>query len=493
MPSPTCEVKEGAGAYQATTNGVNVAANASTTIHLVSSAGVNAWSIECIGTDELSSAATVNAGLTVDSGAKTAAFTYPNATGRALIFRSKVNNGLDVNGAVDASLTTTFGIYSLVSSRRCHAINETFESDSTFGWVAGMNDIIRTGGGGTPGGSDTQVQYNNGGAFGGMTGLLYDDSTNRAQLVNPIEFKNGANLGALTMTPTASRTITVPDVTGTVAILDAAQTLTNKTIAAGSNTITALANANVDAAAAIAGTKIDPAFGSQNVSTSGNITLSGASSKLDFSSTGFVEFGTNPSTTGSIRFPSDGRIYNRNSANSADLGTIGYDGSNNLVIGDNGNALSLMAGSTCELRSAGDVLLTRNGGQITFGLFTASGSINSQNGTNTFTTAFARTTDATVTTLYSLTLPANSAACFEVILLARDIATDASAFFRIGYGAYRAGGGATETGTVDVTSKTAALAAAATADISGNDMRIRITGIAATTIDWQAQIRHIVN
>ncbi len=35
------------------------------------------------------------------------------------------------------------------------------------------------GGGGTPGGSDTQIQYNNGGAFGGASGLIYDDVNNR--------------------------------------------------------------------------------------------------------------------------------------------------------------------------------------------------------------------------------------------------------------------------------------------------------------------------
>jgi hypothetical protein len=35
----------------------------------------------------------------------------------------------------------------------------------------------QSGGGGTPGGSDGQVQYNNGGAFGGASGLYYQDST----------------------------------------------------------------------------------------------------------------------------------------------------------------------------------------------------------------------------------------------------------------------------------------------------------------------------
>jgi predicted nucleic acid-binding Zn-ribbon protein len=38
---------------------------------------------------------------------------------------------------------------------------------------------VSGGGGGSPGGSDGQIQYNNGGAFGGATQLFYDDSNNR--------------------------------------------------------------------------------------------------------------------------------------------------------------------------------------------------------------------------------------------------------------------------------------------------------------------------
>ena len=36
--------------------------------------------------------------------------------------------------------------------------------------------VDQTGGGGTPGGSDTQVQFNDGGAFGGDSGLTYNDT-----------------------------------------------------------------------------------------------------------------------------------------------------------------------------------------------------------------------------------------------------------------------------------------------------------------------------
>ena len=38
---------------------------------------------------------------------------------------------------------------------------------------------ISGGGGGSPGGSDSQIQYNNGGSFGGAQGLVYDDSNTR--------------------------------------------------------------------------------------------------------------------------------------------------------------------------------------------------------------------------------------------------------------------------------------------------------------------------
>jgi hypothetical protein len=40
------------------------------------------------------------------------------------------------------------------------------------------SSITGGGGGGTPGGSDTQIQYNNGGAFGGASALVYDDVNN---------------------------------------------------------------------------------------------------------------------------------------------------------------------------------------------------------------------------------------------------------------------------------------------------------------------------
>lgn len=61
--------------------------------------------------------------------------------------------------------------------------------------------------------------------------------------------------------------------------------------AAGTGALTSslIVNADVDAAAAIAGTKVDPNFGSQNISTLGTITANGASSKLTVTANSPIE------------------------------------------------------------------------------------------------------------------------------------------------------------------------------------------------------------
>lgn len=140
MASPTCQVKDGAGSYVPTTDGVNVTPAATITIALVSSAGVNSWSITCIGTDENQTAAAINALLTVDGVNKTATFTMP-AAGTALVFRSTVT---DTNGT---STSETFGIFTLTTgSLRVGAVGEGSEGSAAFGWTTKINAIIRDGG-----------------------------------------------------------------------------------------------------------------------------------------------------------------------------------------------------------------------------------------------------------------------------------------------------------------------------------------------------------
>jgi hypothetical protein len=74
-------------------------------------------------------------------------------------------------------------------------------------------------GGGTPGGSDTQVQFNDAGAFGGSVDLTWDGVVLRVG--GDIDLDDGGTYTTTlqTITPTAARTISFPDATGTVALV----------------------------------------------------------------------------------------------------------------------------------------------------------------------------------------------------------------------------------------------------------------------------------
>jgi len=101
----------------------------------------------------------------------------------------------------------------------------------------GLDDVGEGGaGGGTPGGSDTQVQFNDGGSFGGDDGLTFDKTTNAltvgastvdggsAKIYGDINLDDGGSFSTTVqaVTPTANRTISFPDATGTVALVNGA-------------------------------------------------------------------------------------------------------------------------------------------------------------------------------------------------------------------------------------------------------------------------------
>ena len=86
---------------------------------------------------------------------------------------------------------------------------------------AGLDQTGGSGGGGTPGGSDTQVQFNDDGAFGGSADLTWDDTGKVLEVGGDINLDDGGanTLTLQTVTPTAARTISFPDATGTVALV----------------------------------------------------------------------------------------------------------------------------------------------------------------------------------------------------------------------------------------------------------------------------------
>ena len=110
-PSPTC-----------TTNGssppIDVSASSTVTVALAVSAGAVYWFLTCVGADDLTSVATINASISINLPAKTATFTAPNGAGQAVIMQSTVGvgtgsaagAGTDANNQVQPLFTTTFKV-----------------------------------------------------------------------------------------------------------------------------------------------------------------------------------------------------------------------------------------------------------------------------------------------------------------------------------------------------------------------------------------------
>jgi hypothetical protein len=90
-----------------------------------------------------------------------------------------------------------------------------------FNPFTGNLDIVGSGGGASVAGSDTEVQYNDGGSLGASVDLTWDDTGKVLGVGGDIELDDGGTYTTTlqTITPTAARTISFPDATGTVALV----------------------------------------------------------------------------------------------------------------------------------------------------------------------------------------------------------------------------------------------------------------------------------
>ena len=82
-------------------------------------------------------------------------------------------------------------------------------------------DQIGAGGGASVAGSDTEIQYNDGGSLGASADLTWNDTGKVLGVGGDIDLDDGGTYTTTlqTITPTAARTISFPDATGTVALV----------------------------------------------------------------------------------------------------------------------------------------------------------------------------------------------------------------------------------------------------------------------------------
>ena len=106
------------------------------------------------------------------------------------------------------------------------------------------------------------------------------------------------------------------------------------------------------------------------------------------------------------------------------------------------------------------------------------------------THARARTTDATPTTLWSYTLNDNEHLNIVANVLCQASSGTATAGYIRAATVYRDGGSAVIEGSVTaIHSAEAAAGLDATITVSGNDVRVTVTGVAASTYDWHANVQ----
>lgn len=187
---------------------------------------------------------------------------------------------------------------------------------------AGVFGSGTCGSGGTPGGLNTQIQYNNSGTFGGITGATTDGtivSLNGAHLLNPTI--NGAGTGLATLTypnTSTSVTITFPATTNTLATLAGSEALTNKSV----NGVTLTTGGSATTFLNGSGTYTTPAG-----STFGTTSLS-AVSPLQYS-TSLAQFSITRSGTGTDGYLAQGdfnTFNNKISSTSLSVTTTGTSG-----------------------------------------------------------------------------------------------------------------------------------------------------------------------
>jgi hypothetical protein len=194
-------------------------------------------------------------------------------------------------------------------------------------------------------GSNTEVQFNSSGAFAGSADLTWDDTGKVLGVGGDIDLDDGGTYTTTlqTITPTAARTISFPDSTGTVALV------------AGSSGQLLYNNAGANAGVP-----------SSIVSSTGNITLSlnGALSATGIAGVPVAATGTWIATGGTATTTKPQVLIEPTGATSTAWSTSGTGFGVNAASGFAGNLLDLQVNGTSQLKVSSDGVITKRSSNV---------------------------------------------------------------------------------------------------------------------------------
>lgn len=185
-----------------------------------------------------------------------------------------------LNFSADGGLYTFVGVPSTTDTTK-----KALVYDPVFNTLSYMDLWSRAAGGGNP--------------FADNNPLVKNNSDNTKKVI----------IGAANVTTSTTRTLQSPDANGTIVLNDNTATLTNKTIAAGSNTISGLTNSNLSGSAAI----INANLANSSITINGVNTALGTSTSVTDATLSTSNVTTNNATTSKHGFvpilPNDATKY----------------------------------------------------------------------------------------------------------------------------------------------------------------------------------------
>ena len=154
-----------------------------------------------VGTEHITDAAEQAIAAQAEGGA-TLAFKNVAVAGQSNIVADAATDTLNIAAGANVTITTNASTDTITIAatdtntdtntfRPVTAGGNTLGATETLAFTAGSNVTISESAGavtiaatgGSPGGSDTQIQYNNGGSFGGISSFTYDDTTDSEKFV----------------------------------------------------------------------------------------------------------------------------------------------------------------------------------------------------------------------------------------------------------------------------------------------------------------------